>query len=353
MEIGRLAMTLFAALIGGSILQKLRLPGGMLLGATAAAAVMNLFTPYAYAPVYIKVIAQIVTGAYIGCIMSRRDVQQLPRVVKPLILVMIGFFVLNIVVGYAFKETAHVDLVTGLFCATPGGISDTPLLAMDMGASVSKVAAVQFVRMAYGMAVLPGIVLLADRVIAPALGLPSLPPEGPDVIERKKSSFHKKYTPITLMVAAVGGVFGKASGVPAGTLVFALVTTLIYNLKTEKASAPVPLRRAAQVLSGSCIGVRITWAEVYEMKSLVLPMLIMLFGYTVFCIGMGTFLAKRYHMGLREAMLATAPAGASEMTLIAADMDVFSSKLLVIQVSRLLIVLTLFPQLFNLLLQLE
>ena len=111
------------------------------------------------------------------------------------------------------------------------------------------------------------------------------------------------------------------------------------------------MRRAAQVLSGGCIGVKITWAEVYEMKSLILPMLVMVLAYTLFCVGMGTFLAKRYRMGLREAMLATAPAGASEMTLIAADMGVVSSKLLVIQISRLLIVLTIFPQLFTLILQ--
>lgn len=351
MELGHLAITLCAALLGGLLLQKLHLPGGMLLGATAAAAIVNLYTPYGYSPIPVKVIAQIVTGAYIGCVMSRRDVQQLPRVIRPLIAVMIGFFTMNIAVGYVFKNTASVDLVTGLFCATPGGISDTPLLAMDMGASVSKVAAVQFVRMAYGMAVLPAIVVLADKVLAPKLGLPSLPPDGPEVIERKKAPFHKKYTPITLAVAAVGGIFGKVTGIPAGTLVFALVTTLIYNLKSEKGSAPVPLRRAAQVLSGSCIGVKITWAEVYEMKSLIFPMLVMLLAYTLFCVGMGTFLAKRYRMGLREAMLATAPAGASEMTLIAADMGVFSSKLLVIQVSRLLIVLTIFPQLFTLILR--
>ena len=351
MEIGHLAITLCAAFIGGLLLQKLRLPGGMLLGATAAAAIVNLYTPYGYSPVPIKVIAQILTGAYIGCVMSRQDVQQLPKVIRPLIAVMIGFFTMNIAVGYVYKATASVDLVTGLFCATPGGISDTPLLAMDMGASVSKVAAVQFVRMAYGMAVLPGIVVLADKVLAPKLGLPSLPPDGPEVIERKKASFHRKYTTITLMIAAVGGVFGKVTGIPAGTLVFALVATLIYNLKTEKGSAPVPLRRAAQVLSGGCIGVKITWAEVYEMKSLIFPMLVMLLAYTLFCVGMGIFLAKRYRMGLREAMLANAPAGASEMTLIAADMGVFSSKLLVIQISRLLIVLTIFPQLFTLILQ--
>ena len=54
-----------------------------------------------------------------------------------------------------------------LFCAAPGGMSDTPLIAMDMGADSSVVAVMQFVRMLFGMACLPTVIMLSDRLIEP------------------------------------------------------------------------------------------------------------------------------------------------------------------------------------------
>ena len=62
---------------------------------------------------------------------------------------------------------------------------------------------------------------------------------------------------------------------------------------------------------------------------------------------MGCLFAKRFGMGLREAMLSMSPAGATEVTLIAADMDVVSSKLLVMHLFRLITALVVFPQLFR------
>ena len=52
-------------------------------------------------------------------------------------------------------------------------------------------------------------------------------------------------------------------------------------------------------------------------------------------------------------MLSMSPAGATEVTLIAADMDVVSSKLLVMHLFRLITALVVFPQLFRIYLALR
>ena len=45
----------------------------------------------------------------------------------------------------------------------PGGISDTPLIAMDMGADVSVVTVLQFIRVLFGLGCLPWIIVFVDK----------------------------------------------------------------------------------------------------------------------------------------------------------------------------------------------
>ena len=60
-------------------------------------------------------------------------------------------------------------------------------------------------------------------------------------------------------------------------------------------------------------------------------------------------MAKVCGMSRRESMLAATPAGASDMALISADLGVQSPDLIVLQVVRMLVVISVFPQIINLL----
>ena len=331
----------------GTLLQKLRLPGGMLIGAILGIAVLNLGFEIGYAPSWFKRIAQIFTGAYLGCTMTREEVKEIPKVIGPVLLSTVGFFVLCLCCALGFEKIAGLDTLTSLFCALPGGLTDTPLVAMDMGAQVGIVVAAQLVRAIYGIACLPLVVLAADKVMAPKLGVPSVRERDELAAKRPKPDKAVLMMILTLAVAAVGAFFGKWLGIPAGAFTFALIYALIFNLKTDKGFAPKPIRRVAQVLSGICIGIRVTRGELATMTKMIPPLIILLIGYTLFCICMGCLFAKKFHMGLREGMLSVSPAGATEVTLVAADMDVVSSKLLVMHVFRLITAMVLFPQLFR------
>ena len=336
-----------AAVALGMLLQKLRVPGGMLIGAIIATAILNIGFSIGTAPSYFKLTAQIFTGAYLGCMISRDEVKQIPRVIGPALISVVGFFFLCLLCALGFEKIAGLDALTSLFCALPGGITDTPLVAMDMGAQVGVVVASQLVRAVYGIGLLPIIVLGADKVLAPKLGVPSVREQ--EKLKQKKGKPDKALLMLllTVLAAAAGAFFGKWLGIPAGAFTFALIFALLFNLKTDKGYAPKPMRRVAQVLSGICIGIRITAGEVATMKKLILPLLVLMLGYTLYCVCMGCFFAKRFHMGLREAMLSVSPAGATEVTLIAADMDVVSSKLLVMHLFRLITAMVVFPQIFR------
>lgn len=340
-----LLLTVTAALICGLLLLRLKVPGGMLVGAILGAALLNITTGQAFIYPQTRVMAQALTGAYIGCMMTREDVRHLPRLICPYLFVLASLLVLNLVMAAVFYYITDLDLLTCLFCAAPGGMSDTPLIAMDMGADSSVVAVMQFVRMIFGMGCLPTVILLSDRLIEP---------DASEELEghidnrnttRKTNITLRAFLP-TMCLAVAAAVLGKLSGIPAGALSAALIVAAALKLSGRCPGMPMWLRRAAQIVSGCCIGSSITRTQVFAMQKLALPAVVLCLGYMACCIGMGLVLSKLFSIPLREAMLTLSPAGATEMALIAADLGVESTDLVVLQICRLVGVMLIYPQIF-------
>lgn len=339
-----LIVTIAAATFGGLLLMKLKVPGGMLVGAIVGVVVLNLITDQAYMYPQAKVLAQIITGAYIGCTVSREDIKHLSKVIGPYLVVMTSFLILNLLVATFFYFVTDMDLLTCLFCAAPGGIGDTPLVAMDMGANGAMVAVMQFVRMIFGMGCLPTIIMFSS------------PAKGPDTqatatsapVTRKAETNRSllKFLP-TFAVAFCAGMLGKLLAVPGGTLSFSVVAVVAVKLVSTMPPMPMWVRRLAQVLAGCCIGASVARDQIFQVRQLVVPAIVLCLGYIVCCLGMGYVISRVFHMELREAMLCLSPAGATEMALIAADLGIHSANLVVLQMCRLLSVMAFFPQIFN------
>lgn len=344
--------TIAMAAATGLLLMKLKVPGGMLVGAIIGAAALNLATQKAFIYPEARVVAQSLTGAYIGCMVSRKDILHLPKLIRPYLVVMTSLLILNLSVGAVIYRVTDFDLLTCLFCAAPGGISDTPLIAMDMGADSSVVAVMQFVRMLFGMGCLPSIILLSDRMIEP---------EAAQKLEANISKKNRKGQTVKPQPTLVGfipvfgaalaaGILGKLSGLPAGAMSAALIVTAALNIAGKCHGMPMWLRRVAQVVSGCCIGSGIARKQILQLRQLVLPAVLLCAGYIAVCIGVGILISRLFHMNLREAMLTMSPAGATEMALIAADLGVESPNLVVLQLCRLVGVMLIFPHIFNLIL---
>jgi uncharacterized membrane protein AbrB (regulator of aidB expression) len=68
------------------------------------------------------------------------------QVVKPALIMLGTFLVLNLAAGFLINLISIIDLLTALLCAVPGGVTDIPIIAEDMGADTSKVALLQLAR---------------------------------------------------------------------------------------------------------------------------------------------------------------------------------------------------------------
>ena len=343
-------LTLAAATAGGFLLLKLRVPGGMLVGAIVGAAALNIATEQAYIYPWARFAALVLIGTYVGCLMTREGARRLPHFIGPYLTVMACLLLLNLLVGFAIWHMTDLDLLTSLLCATPGGMSDTPLVAIDMGANVSVVTVMQFVRMLFGMGVLPSLIVLSDRLIEK-----TGKPQRIDVASGGAVSRDAKLLPFLPVVAAasVGGLIGRWTGIPAGTLSFSLLTAAILKAALPKTpSMPAWLRRVAQVMTGSAIGTSIGRSQFAELRYMVLPAVLLCAAYFACCVLGGLLVHRLFRTPLRESMLFLAPAGVSEMALIAADMGVDDPNLTVLQICRLVGVTLFFPQVFTLILRL-
>lgn len=356
----RFLITLAVCTASGLLLKRLKVPGGMLVGALIGGALLNVLTPYGYMPYAGRFAAQTAAGAYIGAMFDRNQLRSIRRVWKPYLVIMCFFLAANLTAGFLIWKTGACDLMTALLCCVPGGMSDTPLIAADMGADVGVVAVLQFVRMVTGIAIMPSIISLLVKqpaqpvTVAAAGGAAAVAdaaaettPDPGEARPDEKPNKSGKSIPLavgTVAVAIVGAALGRAAGIPAGILVGSMLIVIAMNLSYGKAYLPMPLKRAAQILSGAYIGCTLDRESILALRYLILPAVIILAVYIPTSLLCGWLNSKINRRDLRESMLSATPGGASDMALIAADLGVESMDLMVIQVLRMVSVIIIFPQ---------
>ena len=140
-------LTLFVGAAAGFLFLKGKIPGGMMVGALVGAVILNIGTDLAYMPSTARMAAQITAGAFIGATIKKSDVRHMPKLAKPAVILLSGMLVLNLVMGSVIHAVSGLDWMTSFFCAVPGGMSDVPIIAADMGANGAAVALTQFFRL--------------------------------------------------------------------------------------------------------------------------------------------------------------------------------------------------------------
>ena len=338
-QLMQILLTLACALAVGYLLDRLHMPGGMMVGAVLGSCLLGVLTQQALMPSPAKTAAQIIAGAFIGAGIKREELREMRAIVRPALILLPCLLVVNILAGLGVAATGDMDLMTAMMCCTPGGISDIPMIAADMGADPSIVVVMQFVRLVLGIGVFP----LMIRFVTGA------GQEETETAQKKKENktFQAKHVVITLGVATVCGLIGKASPVPAGTMGFATLGSIVFACLYPKAQMPRTLRKLAQVLSGAYVGASVGMAQLVRLRTLGVPVLILVGAYTAACFAIGALLHRAGCFGRAEAMLAATPAGASDMALISADLGIRNAKLIVLQVLRLITVVLVFPSILS------
>ncbi|MDE6454469.1 MAG: AbrB family transcriptional regulator [Dysosmobacter sp.] len=136
---------------------------------------------------------------------------------------------------------------------------------------------------------------------------------------------------------------GKASGFPAGAMVFSMFAVAAYNIWSGEAYLPKSMKLAAQCLAGINIGVTVTLGDILQFRELGLPVLLV----TVNCLAvnyvLGLLLYKTNDLDLATSLFASVPAGMSDMALVSLEQGGQAPKVAVLQLVRYLCVMAFMP----------
>ncbi len=341
------AVTVVIGIIGSLIATKLRMPGGMMVGAMILVAVFNIFTGKGTFPRIFKTFLQVFSGVIIGSRVGRKDVKELRFIIVPTIILLIFMMIMNVTLGYLIHKVGGLDIITSLFSSSPGGLSDMGLLAEDLGANPAYVTILQLVRVLTIYFFMPTIIgkIFARQMEANKGNVRKPEPKKEDL------SWKEKITRFlhTVAVGSVGGAILYFLNVSSGAMIGSMIAVAAYNVITGRAYCPKSVRNVTQVGSGCFLGLKIDMESIMGLTALVLPAGIMLAGVIAFAFITAFVINRLTKLDFAVALMASTPGGVQEISLLSEELGTDTPKVAVMQTSRLMFVISFFPTLIELL----
>lgn len=152
---------------------------------------------------------------------------------------------------------------------------------------------------------------------------------------------------ITLIVAATGAIIGKKYKLPASFLTGAIITVVLCNLISNTMYFPKESRIYVQIASGALVGSRIKRKDLNGMKILIVPGIILMLSMLTMNVIFGLLLYKFTNLDAATAFYGTAPGGMQDMGLISQDFGADPVIVSIIQLVRLVFILTCYPFLYR------
>jgi len=362
MDILSIILTLLSASLGAFIFIKLKIPAGAFIGSMLFVAVFNVLAGIAFIPTEASPFIRIFAGALIGSRMKKSDVIELKTIVFPAVLLVFGMLILNLSLGYAIHRLTNLELITALLGSAPGGIQDMALIADDLNAEAAQVALLQTVRVLAILGIHPVILGVIVRKYRHITHTPSVRPvksagasltgEGQPLQPKRslKESIRKDFPPFarTMVFAFAGGFLLHMSPLPAGAMVGAMLATVLSTLLVKPALVPPKIRNIVMTCAGALIGRGISADDLLRLKAIIVPAIILVLVLLVANFIFGLLIHKITKLDFTTALYSSAAGGLTDMALIADEMGADSPKVAVIQLLRLICVVTLFPTVIKL-----
>lgn len=351
-EIIFLILTLAIGLLGGYLANKKKVPAAFMIGALFAVAIFNIFTDRAFLPTYFKFVTQVATGTFIGSKFRTEDVKMLRKVIIPGMVMVVLMIAFSFILSFIMSHFLGIDYMTSFFATAPGGIMDISLIAYDFKANTSQVALLQLIRLISVISFVPFFTKKCyERSKNKKASFEKKIENEINEIDEEEKIFNKseKSLTITIVIGIIGGIIGYFSHLPAGTMSFAMAFVAFFNVKTQKAHMPLPLRKLIQTFGGALIGARVTLADIVALKTLVLPIILIIVGFCLMNVLVGFFLYKTTKFSLSTALLSASPGGMSDISLMAEDLGANGPQVASMQFLRAIFIVGVYPLIIKLL----
>lgn len=325
--------------IGGFVFQLLRLPLPWMMGAmtfTTIAAVSGI--RIALMP-RLRMIFITVLGTMLGSAFTPQIIDHLQFWAISFLWLCLYVIVTTYVVRLYYIRVAGYDPVTAYFSAAPGGLSEMILAGSAFGGDEARIS------LAHGARILVAVFVLSFgyRWFGGYA-----PPNGGFIANTAPMAW---YDVLWLAGAAIAGFFGaRLLRLPAYALVGPMILSAALHVFGVTASKPPgELVAVAQIVVGSMIGARFTGLPL----KLVLRGILLAIGATavllLVAVAFGFAVAVTAEMPFGSALLAFAPGGLAEMSLIALALGVDAAYVSSHHVVRIFMIVVAAPLVFRLL----
>lgn len=337
-----LLITIIIGIIGGYLADKRKVPAGFMVGSLFAVAIFNIISNSAILPVQFRFITQVATGTYLGTKFSQKDINSLKKVLIPGVFMSILMIIFSLLLSYIMSKGFGIDYITAVFASSPGGLMDMSLLAHEFNANTSQVALLQLIRM---ISVIVFVPFLSRKICEKFKINKNFSKQKTKTPSLKQYNFTDNYDLliITILIGIIGGLVGFFLKIPAGAMSCSMLMVATYNVKTEKAYMPLPLRKLIQSIGGALIGSRVSMNDIIEMKTLLIPIFIVIIGFLLMNIIIGFLLYKATSFSLITSFLSAAPGGMSDIAIMAEDLGADGSQVAMVQFIRVCFIISIYP----------
>jgi len=327
------ALALVIGVAGGALFDQLRLPlpwliGSMLFTTVAAMAGVPLHVPKPLRNAMVMILGIMLGSGFTPAIVGRLGEWTVS------LGSLAAYLAVATVVGVQYlRRTARLDPATSYFTATPGGLNEMVMVGTQMGGDTRTMALAHALRVMLVVIIIPFAFQslgLYDPARRGTLGPGLLSLSLPDVA--------------LLSACALGYPIAKALRIPAAQIVGPmLLSAAIHLAGLTEGRPPGVLVAGAQVVIGAALGARFTGLKVSRIGRDSLTAL----GLTVLMLLVTTATAwlvdEATGLGVAALILAYAPGGLAEMTLVALALNIDVALVATHHMVRIILIVTLAP----------
>lgn len=332
----RLGGTLALATLGGSLFAWIGTPLAWMLGAMFFTTIASL----AGAPTHMSLNLRKVMLAILGIMLGSAFRPEIASQVVdwlPSLAVMIVFIALITMISYQFfRLIAGFDRATAYFSSAPGGLTEMITTGEAMGGNVATISLVHATR----ILVVVGTIPVYFRYIQ-GLSIPSMPPSpggAPGLLDLS----------LLAACAVIGVPLAPKLRLPAGALLGPmLLSATLHITGVTEAVPPGPLVAVAQIVIGAGIGCRFAGLSLGEVWRTILYAVASGLLMVIAAVAAGFLAAPLIGALPKPLVLALAPGGLAEMSLIALSLGSQTAYISFMHLMRIIMVVIIFPGLFS------
>ncbi len=336
-------ISIVLTIAGWKLMQTLKLPASALLGPmmfVGTARILGIGMPPI--PPVVTGLLQIILGIFVGIRIDREKLDFLRSgMAVPTAVVVVWTIGSALIAAFVLLRLTDLDLSTILFGATPGGIAEMSIISITYGADVAIVSLLQFLRLVMVVVLIPAI----------ALRLQGEAKDETAAAEEKQLKEQKQHKTAAMIIVGSGlvmGVIFMKLGFPAGGIIGGLIGVGAANIiLNRKANIPSLSLRIAQMGIGLVIGLQFRPDTIQTFLQLMVPATI----FSIFMVVSGILLALLIKLltnwDLPTCLICSAPAGISQMILVAADLKADLIKVTYFHLIRILTIYLIINQMYQ------